>query len=111
MDISEELSGSVCIVTPKGRLDGSASTVFVDRLDKLTGQHSKLLMDFSGVDFVTSAGLRAVLTTVKKVKSLNGAIVMCGVQPPVREILDITGLSPMIRIVPSRSEGLAALPA
>jgi len=110
MDISEELAGTVCIVTAKGRLDGSASPMFVDRLEKLTSRHSKFLMDFSGVDFVTSAGLRAVLTTVKKVKSLNGAIAMCGVQPPVREILDITGLSPMIRIFGTRSEGLAALP-
>ena len=109
MDISEEIVGNVCVVTAKGRLDGSASAPFVDRLEKLTARQSTFLMDFAGVDFVTSAGLRAVLTTIKKVKSLNGAIAICGVQAPVREILDITGLSPMIRIFASRPEGLAAL--
>lgn len=109
MEIAEEVSGDVRVVVAQGRLDGSASAMFAERLDKLVGDGAKLLVDFSGVDFVTSAGLRALLGIVKKTKAANGAFAVCGVQPPVREILDITGLTPMIEIYSRRAEGLSAL--
>ena len=39
----------------------------------------------------------------------NGMLALCGVQAPVREILDITGLTPMMQIFPVRGDGLVAL--
>ena len=72
-------------------------------------ERPKLLIDFAGIDFVTSAGLRVVLTILKRVKSLNGAFALCGVQKPVREVLDITGFAGMIDIHPGRAAALAAL--
>src|SRR5271167_3595557 len=101
MEFSEESVGDVCVVTTRGRLDGAASATFGDRFEKLIGVRPNILVDFSGVDFVTSAGLRAVLSILKKVKSANGMLALCGVQPQVREILDITGLTPMMQIFPS----------
>ena len=109
MDIQNEAVGNVCVVTTQGRLDGNASTTFAARLEPLIGAQSNFLLDFSGVEFVTSAGLRAILTILKKIKSSNGAVAMCCVQTQVREILDITGLTPMMQIYTSRSDGLAAL--
>jgi anti-anti-sigma factor len=109
MEFSEESVGDVCVVSTQGRLDGATSTTFADRFAKLIGNQPNILIDFSGVDFVTSAGLRAVLSILKKVKSANGMLALCGVQPAVREILDITGLTPMMQIFASRSDGLAAM--
>jgi stage II sporulation protein AA (anti-sigma F factor antagonist) len=111
MDISEENVGNVLVATIKGRLDSATSSTFAERLETLTASRKKLILDLSGVDFVTSAGLRAVLTIVKKMKFSGGALALCGVQPQVREILDITGLAPMMDIYPSRAEGLQALGA
>jgi anti-anti-sigma factor len=109
MEIAEESVGDVCVVVAQGRLDGSTSAMFAERLDKLVGTRAKLLVDFSGVGFVTSAGLRVLLSIVKKTKAASGALALCGVQASVREILDITGLTPMIEIYPKRAEGLSAL--
>ena len=92
------------VVTARGRLDGAASGPFAERVQALIGaERPKLLIDFSGIDFVSSAGLRAVLTILKRVKSLNGAFALCGVQKPVREVLDITGFAGMIDIHPERA--------
>ncbi len=102
MEITEESAGDVCVVVVQGRLDGSTSAMFADRFEKLIGDRVKILADFSGVDFVTSAGLRAVLSIVKQVKAANGLLAVCGVQASVREILDITGLTPMIEIHSTR---------
>jgi anti-anti-sigma factor len=110
MQISDESVGGVCVVTARGRLDGVASGPFGERIQALIGpERSKVLLDFSGIDFVTSAGLRVVLTILKRVKSVNGQFALCGLQAPVREVLEITGFAGMIQIYPGREAALAAL--
>lgn len=109
MNISEQQVGRVCVVTARGRLDGATSDAFTRHLDGLIGPEPRLLVDCSGVDFVSSAGLRAVLMLVKKVKAAKGAFALCGVQAPVREVLDITGFASMIDIHPERAAALVAL--
>jgi anti-sigma B factor antagonist len=59
MDVSEQQVGRVWVVTARGRLDGATSGAFAQRVEALvTGTEPRLLVDFSGVDFVSSAGLR-----------------------------------------------------
>jgi anti-anti-sigma factor len=110
MEIHDERVGDTCVVTAKGRLDGGASAAFADKVAGLiTSPSPKLLIDFAGVDFVTSAGLRAVLLLVKKVKAAGGSFALCGVQDSVREVLDITGFTGMLSIHPARADGIAAM--
>jgi len=110
MELQQERVGGTFVVTAKGRLDGVASTVFSDRLGGLITEPSpKLLVDFAEVDFVTSAGLRAVLLVVKKVKAAGGAFALCGVRDSVREVFDISGFTAMLTIHPGRSDAIAAL--
>ena len=110
MQIVEESHGRVLVVTASGRLDGSTSGAFAARLEPLiTGVEPRLLLDFSGIDFVSSAGLRVVLALVKKIKAANGTFALCSVQPPVLEVLDISGFMTMIDVHSERSAALAAL--
>jgi anti-anti-sigma factor len=110
MDLSEQQVGRVWVVTARGRLDGVTSSIFTQRIDALvSGSEPRLLVDLAEVDFVSSAGLRAVLTIVKKVKSQKGVLALCAVQAPVQEVLEITGFAGMIDIHPERSAALAAL--
>jgi anti-anti-sigma factor len=110
MQISDESVGGVSVVTARGRLDGATSGPFAERVQALIRpDRPKVLLDFSGIDFVTSAGLRVVLTILKKVRSANGLFALCGVQPSVREVLEITGFAGMIQIYPAREAALAAL--
>jgi anti-sigma B factor antagonist len=110
MDISEQQIGRVWIVVARGRLDGATSGAFAQRIDALMAAgEPRLVVDFSGIDFVSSAGLRVVLTLVKKVKAMKGVLALCAVQAPVQEVLDITGFAGMIDIHPERTAALAAL--
>jgi anti-anti-sigma factor len=110
MELHEERIGDACVVIAKGRLDGTASGPFADRIGGLiNGTKPKLLIDLAGVDFVSSAGLRAVLTLIKKIKASGGAFALCGLQDQVREVLDISGFTPMLSIHNGRADGLAAL--
>jgi anti-anti-sigma factor len=110
MEINDERIGQTCVVTAKGRLDGGASAAFAERVGGLiTSPNPKLLIDFAGVDFVTSAGLRALLQLVKKVKAAGGSFALCAVQDPVREVLDITGFTGMFSVHAARADALAAM--
>lgn len=110
MEIHDERVGDTWVVTAKGRLDGGASAAFADRVGGLiTSPNPKLLIDFGGVDFVTSAGLRAVLLLVKKVKAAGGSFALCAVQASVLEVLDITGFTGMLSIHPVRADAIAAM--
>jgi anti-anti-sigma factor len=46
---------------------------------------------------------------VKKVKAAGGSFALCAVQEPVREVLDITGFTDMLRIHTARAEAIAAM--
>jgi anti-anti-sigma factor len=110
MDISDEVIGDTRVVVVSGRLDGAASTGFAQRVGVFaTEANAKLLLDFSGVDFVTSAGLRAVLQIVKRVKASGGVLALCSVQAPVREVLDISGFTSMFDVHPARPDAIAAM--
>ena len=110
MELTEESRAGVTVVTARGRLDGASSGMFAERVGRLaSGARPRLVIDFAGVDFVSSAGLRAVLTLVKKVRAANGVFALCAVQGPVREVLDITGFATMIDIHPELSAALAAI--
>jgi anti-anti-sigma factor len=110
MELVEEVHGRVVLVTARGRLDGSTSQAFGARLEKLAAtSEPRLVVDFSGVDFVSSAGLRVVLTVLKRVKAANGRLAFCAVQAPVQEVLDITGFTGMLDVHAGRAEAMAAL--
>jgi anti-anti-sigma factor len=110
MELVEEVQGRVVVVTARGRLDGSTSPAFGARLETLAARSEpRLVVDFSGIDFVSSAGLRVVLAVLKRVKAANGMFALCAVQPPVREVLDITGFTGMLDVHSGRAEAVAAL--
>jgi anti-anti-sigma factor len=110
LNLSEQQIGRIWVVTARGRLDGVSNELFTQHINALiTEPEPRLIVDFSDVDFVSSAGLRAVLTLIKKVKGLNGKLALCAVQAPVLEILEITGFSAMIDIHAARAAALGAL--
>jgi anti-anti-sigma factor len=112
MEIAKEQVGETKVATVSGRLDGIYSTNFSNQIAELiTGTGAKILIDFTDIDFVSSAGLRALLVLMKKATATGSVFALCGVNEQVREVLDISGFAPMFSIYPSRAEGLAALNA
>ena len=83
MDIAKKTEGGRTVISVTGRVD----TTTAPELDaglKLEGTET-LTLDLSGVPYMSSAGLRCLLTIV-------------GVQPAVREVLDITGFSGILTL-------------
>jgi len=110
MEIHDERIGDTWIVTAKGRLDGNASAGFADHVGRLIeNANPKLLIDFTGVDFVSSAGVWAVLVLSKKIKSAGGSLALCSVRDSVRQVLDVSDFTSILSIHPARAEAMAAM--
>jgi anti-anti-sigma factor len=110
MDVTEERQGKTVIVAAKGRLDSNMDKSFEARLMELAaGAEASLVIDLGQVDYVSSAGLRILLITVKKVKAGKGKLALCSIQSQVREVFDISGLSAVFSIFPERQAAIQAV--
>lgn len=94
MEIVRKVLGSILTLSLRGRLDGtwseSTSQALVATLEE--GWHD-LRLDLSGVDFVSSAGLRTLLLHQKRLAGLGGRMAVVTPSPEVERILDLAGLS------------------
>lgn len=110
MEIPLETQGNITILSPSGRLDAHSSPEFEKFvLEKIEAGTAKLLIDGANLDYLSSAGLRALLAATKKVRSLNGNIGLCSLKPQLNEIIEIAGFNSLIPIYPDRESALAAL--
>lgn len=110
MEVFEETVDGIVVVAPRGKLDSATSPQLGARLNELaTTPAVRLVLDLAEVDFVSSAGLRVMLATAKQARAAQGRLMLCGVQPPVQEVLDISGFTALLSIQSRRAEALEAL--
>ena len=110
MELSGERDGDILVLTPEGRIDGSNSADFqsavMERIDE--GSES-ILLDFAGISYISSAGLRAVLILAKKLNQVNGRFALCSMQQSVQSVFEVSGFVKIIDVHPGREEALAAM--
>ena len=70
-----------------------------------------LVGDFALVDYTSSAGLRALLETVKETRQRGGDLRLAAVQPDVRRILDLAGFTQILKLYGNVEEAVASFPA
>ncbi len=112
IEMSHEIRNGALILRPKKRIDSSTAKAFEDQAIALVDKGSnKVVVDFSELDYISSAGLRVLLTTAKKVKAAGGALTLCGVHDNVKEVLDVSGFASIFGMHGSVNEALASIGA
>jgi anti-sigma B factor antagonist len=105
-----QTSGDVTIVVLPARIDAVGVKDVETRLNEaLDGGARKLVTDFTDTDYVSSAGLRVFLATLKFMEKNQGRIVLCALAPFVAEVFEVSGFSTLFEIVVTRDEAVAAL--
>jgi len=94
MEITERKVGNVCVVGITGRLDSGTSESFGQQLHQLIdGGGRRLVVDGATLDYVSSAGLRMLLVAAKRLKVVNGKIVLSSLKPHILEVFEIAGFT------------------
>ncbi len=107
MQIAEIKSGAVTVAVLDGRLDTVTAGAAEQKLLALLSTGG-LIADLSGVHYVSSAGLRVLLKAAKQAKGAKLSFAICGTQPAVREVFEMSGFDKIIPSFASRDEALAA---
>ena len=97
MTIQKETSGSTLKIILAGRLDTTTAPTLEAELKQSVRDIKELIFDFSGVEYISSAGLR-VLLTAQKMMNRQGTMKLLGVNPDVMEVFKITGFSNILTI-------------
>jgi len=109
MEINHEKVADIAVVALEGRFDApsapEAESAFKNYLQDGT---SKILVDLSGVEYISSGGLRVIIMVSKALERINGTLKLCGLTPFVSEVFEITNLSKRYEICEDKREGLAA---
>ncbi len=87
------------IVAVSGRMDAVTSPEFEKAVGEwIDGGETRFIVDFGGLDYISSAGLRSILTIAKKLKMQQGALLLCALRDTVKEVFEISGFSTIIPV-------------
>ena len=110
MEIIQTEQDEVIVVALQGRLDTNTSVSLEEELLKLTREAShKIVIDLGQLDFISSSGLRVLLTAGKQSKRVSGRIVLCGFKDHVKQVFDVAGFTMLFTICPTQDDALESL--
>ncbi len=109
MRIKWERKGKVAVAKIEGRIDGASTPEFQRILEAgLSPTAETLVIDFEGVAFMSSAGLRVVLMLGKQLRKRGAQVAVCSLPNAIRQIFAVTGID---RIVPTHGSETQAIDA
>lgn len=98
MDIQSKRDAGAFLITLEGRLDATWADPVQAALEAAirAGEH-RIVMDFAGVDYVSSAGLRVVIAGYKQLRAIQGGFTIRAAQPTVAKVIELSGLGVLLQ--------------
>jgi anti-sigma B factor antagonist/stage II sporulation protein AA (anti-sigma F factor antagonist) len=115
MQVRPARFADVVVLSVLGRVDHGTSedfrTALVPHLGRCAKGQDHLVLDCTGMDYISSAGLRVFMLAARQVKAQQGWLALAAVQPLVREVLEITKFTQVLRIEPTVRAAVSAASA
>ena len=109
LSIETDNRQSISVVKVKGRVDSETAPELDDALTKLLqDQHNQIVLNLQGVDYMSSAGLRAMVKAYQSAKRSGGNLFLASVSEPVEVILRTVGMMQMLQMYPTEQDAMAA---
>jgi anti-anti-sigma factor len=109
MEITPRHQGDILVLDMTGRLDGSTSGKAHDAVVGFANSKpKKVILNLEKLDFVTSAGLRVILTLAKLLQSANGELKICRANANVKEVLETSGFHSLIKMFDDEKAAIAS---
>ena len=107
MEVKTRTEKSAVVISIKGRID----TVAAPELEKciieiMNAIKGILILNMSEVDYISSTGLRVLLSAAKEIKAKQGEILLVGIQGLVKKVFEMSGFSMMFKIFETEEDAL-----
>jgi anti-sigma B factor antagonist len=107
LETSEE--NDILTVRLEGSLDGKTAPEVREQLQRFLPANSKLILDLSNVDYLSSAGLRLLLVLYRELTARKGKLALLGVSEDIRTVMSHTGFLSFFTLVESAVEAVQAV--
>lgn len=97
MNIEKDCKENVITLNVRGRLDTTTAPALEAAVSENVGACEQLILDFAGLEYISSAGLRVILKA-QKAMSAKGGMKLLHVNETIMEIFEITGFSDILTI-------------
>ena len=109
MEIMIKEVDSVTVLAFSGNLDTNTAPDAESQINNLMDAGAtRILIDFDNLNYISSAGLRVLLATAKKMITINGALKICSLNKTVYEVFDISGFNKILSLEANEKEALAS---
>ena len=99
MNIQETRSGAVVVLAIDGKLDGLSAPALETHIARLRSDDVKrIVFDCSGLEYISSAGLRVFLATAKQLQTVGGRCGFAALSPAVREVFRLSGFLELLEV-------------
>jgi anti-sigma B factor antagonist len=107
MEISTRQAYDVLVVDMNGRLDSRTAGYGYDEMVRIVKSNNKqILVNLDKLEFITSAGLRVLLTAAKLVQSSGGQFKLCNANDSVRQVLETCGFHSLVNLYLTEAEAI-----
>lgn len=108
MDFTQSKEGAFLVLAVAGRMDTITAPQFEAQcLSCLEAGDKRLVVDLGGLEYISSAGLRSILSAAKKLKAAGGDIAFCALSGIVAEVFAVSGFNKLMPVFATRQEALA----
>ena len=98
MQVVQETQSGWCVVAVRGRADSEAAQDLENALCTAVQGNSRVAVNFVGLSYISSAGLRAVLQAARAAQTKGVEFTVCAPSPAVKKVLDMSGMHHVIKI-------------
>jgi len=98
IEVTQQTRSGWCVVEVRGRADAEAADRLEETLRAALEGHPKVAADFSALDYISSAGIRAVLQAARAAEGRGAEFAVCSLSAPVRKVFDMSGLHHVLKI-------------
>ena len=109
MEIEFETVDGITVVTLFGELDSRTAPIVQEKLLDLPSPEARVLLEMSGVGYISSAGLRALLMLYRRMANSDGRVALVGLTESIRDVMTVTGFLDFFAAYETLEEGVAAL--
>ncbi|MDE0066882.1 MAG: STAS domain-containing protein [Acidimicrobiaceae bacterium] len=110
MELSSENTGGAVIVKAVGRVDGANARDFHEGLEASIGAGGEsMVLDFEGLSYISSAGLRVVLLVAKTLQQQSAKLAVCSLSDSIREVFEISGFDKIVPVYADAGDAMSGL--